>query len=118
MLEVVRGKRPILRGQCCAVLIRQLLGVEPHAQTMVRGGLEEALDLLRREGDGFTKGINAGGDALLRGGGNELVHDFADVVGAAVALVARDRVEGKQGRDDPYGFAIAEFARDLQKSEL
>ena len=42
---MVGRKRPILRGERGPVLVRQLLGVEADAQAVVRGGLEQALDL-------------------------------------------------------------------------
>ena len=46
MLEMVGGQRAILRGERGAVLVGQLLGVEPDAKAVVRRGLEQPLDLV------------------------------------------------------------------------
>ena len=71
------------------MLVRQLLGMEPHAKAMMRGGLEHALDFVGREGDRLTEGIDAGGEALLRCSRDQLFDDLADVMGPAIALVGR-----------------------------
>ena len=91
------------------MLVRQLLGVEADAKAVVRGGLEQPLDLVRREGDRVAKGVDAGREALLGRRGDQLVDDLADIMRAPVALVGGKRVEREQGRDDPHRFAFAEL---------
>ena len=99
MFEMVGRQRAILRGERGAVLVRQLLGVEPDAQAVVRGGLEQALDLLRGEGDGVAKGVDAGGKAGLGGSRDQLVDDLRHIMRAAVALVGRQRMQREQGAE-------------------
>ena len=110
MLEMIGGKRAIFGRERGAVLVRQLLGMKPHAQAVVRRRLEQPLDLVGREGDRVAEGIDAGRDALLGRGRDQLVDDFADVMRAAVALVGGERVKREQRRDDPHRFALAELA--------
>ena len=66
----------------------------------------------------FAKGVDAGRDALLGGGGDQLVDDLADIMRAAVALVGGQRVEREQGRDDADRLALAELAGDLEQPQL
>ena len=54
------------------LLVRQLLGVEPDAEAVVRGGLEQALDLVRGEGDGVAEGVDAGRELGLAASGISL----------------------------------------------
>src|SRR5206468_1065365 len=65
VLEMIGGERAILGGERGTMLVRQLLGMEPHTKAMVRRRLEQALNLFRRESDGVAKGIDAGGEPLL-----------------------------------------------------
>ena len=81
---MVGRERAISRGKRGAVLVRQLLGVEPDAQAVMRRRLEHPLDLFRREGDRLAKSVDAGREPLLRGGRDQLVDDLADIMGAAV----------------------------------
>ena len=97
MFEMIGRQGAILRGERGAMLVRELLGVEADAQAVVRGGLEDALDLFGSEGDGFAKGVDAGRDALLGRRRNQLVDDLADIMGAAILLVGGQRMEGEQG---------------------
>ena len=106
MLEMIGRQRAILRGERGAVLVRQLLGVKPDAQAVVRRGLEQPLDLVGREGDGFAECVDAGREALLGRGRDQLVDDLADIMGAAVALVRRERVKREQGRNDADRLAL------------
>jgi len=65
---MVGRKRPILSRERGAVLVRQLLGVEADAKAVVRRRLEQAFDLFGRERDRLAEGVDAGRQALLRGG--------------------------------------------------
>ena len=115
---MVRRQCAILRGERRALLVRQLLGVEADPEAMMGGGLEQPLDLLRGEGDGVAKGIDAGRDPLFGRGGNELIDDLADIMGAAVGLIRRDGVEREQGRDDAHGFGFAKLVGNLQEPKF
>src|SRR6185369_6131293 len=92
--------------------------MESDRKAMMRGGLEQALDLLWSEGDAFAKCVDAGRNSLLRRCRDELVDDLADVMRATVALVGGKRVQGKQRRYDPHCRALAELARDLHQAKL
>ena len=85
---------------------------------MVRRRLEQALDLVGREGDRLAKSIDAGRDTLLRSGRNQLVDDLADIMGAAVALVGGQRVEREQGGNDPHRFALTKLTGDPEQPQL
>ena len=58
MFEMIGRQRAILRGERGALAVRQLLGVEADAKAVLRGGLEQALDLLRGEGDGVAISVD------------------------------------------------------------
>ena len=118
MLKVISRQGVILGGKRGAMLVRQLLGVEPDAEAMMRGSLEQPLHLVPRERDRIAIGVNACRNALLGRGGNELVHDLADVMSAPVTLVGRDGVKSEQRRHDPDRFSLAELGRDLEQPEL
>jgi len=108
---MVGRQRTILRGERGAMLVRQLLGVKADAQAMVSGGLEQTLDLVRREGDGVAIGVDTGRNALLRRRGNEFVDDLAHIMRAAVFLVGGKGVEREQGRHDANGLASTQLRR-------
>ena len=118
MFEMVGGQRAILCGQRGAVLVGQLLGVEPDAQAMMGGGLEQALNLVGRERDGLAKGVDAGREALFRRSGDEPVDDLADIMGAAVALIGGQCVQREEGGNDPHRLVLAELARDPEQPQL
>src|SRR5438034_10887205 len=97
----------MLGGKRSAMLVRQLLGVKADAEAMHGRSLEQALDLVRSEGDGVAKGIDTGRELLLRDFGDQLVDDLADIMRAAIALVGGKCVEREQGRNDPDRFGLA-----------
>ncbi len=80
--------------------------------------MKDSLDLFGREGDGFAECVDADREALLGGGGDQLVHDLADIMGAAIALLGRERVKRKQGRNDADGLIFAEFCGDPEQPQL
>ena len=55
MLEMVGRQRVVFGGERRALLVRQLLGMEPNPKAVVRRRLEQPLDLVGREGDRSQK---------------------------------------------------------------
>ena len=115
---MVGRKRPILRGERGPVLVRQLLGVEADAKAVVRCGLEQALDLLRREGDGIAKGVDAGGKAGPGRHRDQLFDNLRHIMRATVALVRRQRVQREQGGNDAHRLSFAQLAGELEQPHL
>src|SRR5690348_7497093 len=118
MFEMIRGQRPILRRERRSMLVRELLCVQANPEAVMGGGLEQALDLVRRERDRLAKSVDAGCNALFRSRGNQLVDDLADIMGAAIALIGRKRVEREKGRNHAYRFLLTEIVRDLQQPQF
>ena len=118
ILQMIGRKGPILRRQLGSVLVRQLFGMKAHSKSAVRGRLEQALDLIRSEGDVLAKGVDTLRDALLCGGGNKLVDDFADIMRPTVALVRWERMESEERRDDAHRFVRAELICDFEQSKF
>src|SRR4051794_33958832 len=104
---MIGRKRAILRGERRPLLVGQLLGMEPDAQAMVGGGLEQPLDLFRSESYRIAKSVDAGGQTRLRGLRDELVDDLTDIMRAAVFLLGGKRVEREQSGDNAHRFVLA-----------
>ncbi len=118
MLEMVGAERMIFCGQRGALLIGQLLGVETHREAVRGRGLEQPLDLLGGERHAFAKGVDAGREAGLGRGGDELVDHLADVVRAAVLFGGGNGVEREERGHDAHGGVFTEAPGDLQQTQF
>ena len=58
VFEVIRGQRAKRGGHGRALHVRELLGVQLHAQALEVRGVEHALGLLEREADVFAERID------------------------------------------------------------
>ena len=92
---MICGERSEPSCKCCAVAIRQLIGVQLYLQAVRGRGSEDARGLLGRKADSFTESVNRLGEALRGDCWNQLVTDQTDVCVCACGL-GRDRVSPRK----------------------
>ena len=85
IFDVVDRERAIAGGEFCAAEVGELLGMKLDGQAMRLGGAENLLGLGDREGDALAEGVDRIGKPGLGRGGQGLLADEADVVGAPVS---------------------------------
>lgn len=115
MLQMVRRQSIVARSELCAAQIGELFGVQLHPQAKRLCHLEDAADLLRREGNAFTEAVDGIGQTGARDGRQHLVADPGDI-GVLVAIrFRRQRVRAEEGRRHRHGPQLADAAGGTQR---
>ena len=118
MFEMIGRQRIEPRGHFGAAAIAELLGVELDAQAMLGRGVEQPFGLRHRKGDAFAEGVDAGGEAGARDGGDHLVDHHVDIFVALVGIGRRQRVEREQGGDDAHRLLLAERLGGIEQAQF
>ncbi len=99
---MIRGDRPQFCSQLRRTVVSQLIGVEPHAETVLARGAQYSTGFPDREGLRIDERIGVFGELLAGNGGKDLVDQKIDVVRPSIPVLGRHRVRTEKRIDDLY----------------
>ena len=113
---MIRRERAECRGERRAFLVRELLGMQLHADPLRRGGVEHAFALLAREADVLAERVHRIHQPLLDECRQDVAADLVDVIVGATGELRWQRVRREQGGGDVHAAHVraGKLARDAQ----
>ncbi len=118
VLDMIGRQRPAGGCKRCTAEIGKLVGVEFHRQTERLRTVEDAPDLLRREGDAFAEAVNGIHQTGGMRGLQSRQHDVVDEIAVAAAIFGRRRMRPEIGGGDADGTVGAQAPGGAQHLHL
>ncbi len=101
-----------------SLTVGQLVGVQADGESRLMCGGEHLADLVVREGDGLTEGVDRISQSFLNDSRNEFLAYLSDVAIQVVAVLRWHRMSGQQRCDNPLGSHRSKLSRRSQHAEL